>query len=230
MADDELIDLQKVKLEAADKLTFASAVTVDNPEIWRRAREYRAGVKKLYAGIEKHFKRMKAPWDEGKKKILAEEKLYAGPCEDALELLDPKILAFEEELIRDRAELQRRLQEQARQRAMDEQLAEAGEAEKDGDHERAQQILNRQLFVPPVVLPDLEKEFYPGEGRNEGWAVDADTIDLMTLAKAVVEGQVAANLIAPNTQALNAIARALKETFNVPGCRAIKRRGITQRG
>lgn len=224
-----VVDLGQAKLKAADALTYASALVVDNHEAWSRARQIRSGIKVLDSGLDKHFKKMKRPWDEGKKKILDEEKEYRAAIGDALGLLDPKILSYEEELERERENLRRVLQEEARQNAETERLAKAAELERDGDHEAARRLLEQPLYTPPVIVPDIYKELFPGEGRNETWGVEEETIDIMALARAVVDGTQPANVLLPNTTALNAMAKALKDTFNVPGCKARRRRGITQK-
>lgn len=224
----EIVDLNQAKNQAADILAWGTAVVVDNPEVWRQAREKRAGLKKLLAAIEAHFKKMKQPWDEGKKKILTEEKAYVEPIESALDQLDPKILSYDEEFFRDRKVLQSQLQEDARHHAEEERLRQASDLEKDGDHEGARRLMEQPLYVPPVKVPEFS-DWLNGEGRNETWGVDEERIDIIALAKAVVEGAQPAELICPNTKALNAMAKALKETFAVPGCRAVRRRGITQR-
>lgn len=223
------IDLDQAKLQASDSLLYGTAIVVDNRDVWREAREKRAGLKKLYSAIQKHFKLMKQPWDEGKKKILDEEKKYAVPMEEAIDYLDKKILSFEDHLLTEREEFRHSLQEKERQRAMDAQLAEASEAERDGDKARALEILNRTIFVPQIVLPDIEKEFIEGEGRNETWSVDPEEYDIKKIAQAVLDGSLAENYLLPNFTAANATAKALKETFNLPGFTLRKRRGITQR-
>lgn len=230
MADETLpIDPRQTRIEAADLLTFATQVTVDNADIWRIAREKRQMAKALDKKAEVFFKKLKQPHDIAKKAILDGEKEVREPLKAAIESFDRKVLEFEDHLLTERDKFRAELQERERQTAMDAQIAEAAEAERDGDPERARQILERSVFVPQVVLPDIEKEFIEGEGRNETWGVDEEVYDIMAIARAVVEGKIEAGYLVPNFSLANSMAKGLKETFNVPGFKLRRRRGITQR-
>lgn len=49
----------------------------------------------------------------------------------------------------------------------------------------------------------------------------AEVVDIVALARAVVEGLVSPELILPNQPALNALASSAHEIFSVPGCKLV---------
>lgn len=219
---------KEVVTQAADGLLQAQLIEVNSHESAHKAREIRRMEKILDKVAEAHYKLMKKPWDEGKKKIMEQEESDREPMALAMELLDPKILAWEEEEDRRRLAFQEKLTRDALERAKasrDEMIARFEAA---GNQKAADDLRQEPLYVPPVVIPE-PWDYLPGEGRLESWGVEQETIDLMELAKAVVEGKLPLGLIAPNVPALNKMATALKETFNIPGCKARKKRSITQR-
>jgi NADH dehydrogenase [ubiquinone] 1 alpha subcomplex assembly factor 7 len=55
------------------------------------------------------------------------------------------------------------------------------------------------------------------------YVYSAEVVALMELLKAIVAGTVPINAVEPNLPTLNRLANAMKEGFNVPGCRLQKR-------
>jgi hypothetical protein len=181
--DFEVIDLPEVLTKVKDSLTFASVVEIKDESTWLKAREIRRAVALSEKIIDKHFTRIKKPWDEGKKKILDLEKEYTAPIEMLFEILDKKIVDYEEYYFNNRTKMARDL---------------------------------------------------PGEGRSETWGipnpeVDPDAIDIVKLCQAVVDGKVSKECVKPNLPVLGRLAKALRQTFDIPGVKARKKTGIVQR-
>ena len=220
------IDEAKAKTQVDQTLEWATRTTVDNSHLWREARELRAGIKKLDDELDEHFKKMKRPWDEGKQKILDEEKRLRDPTLTALKRLDQKILEFENKFFQYRRDQERKLQEAERQRAIDERTADALEMERNGHPDEAKALLAQPLRYAPIVLPEFD-DWLDGEGRQDYYS--AEVIDLKTLVDAVAAGKQPLSLLQPDMTTLNKMARALKETMAIPGVTAKKRTGIVQR-
>jgi len=72
------------------------------------------------------------------------------------------------------------------------------------------------VFVPPAPV---EVPRASGLSFRDNWS--AEVVDLMALARAVVEGTVPIDAIAPGMTWLNASARTLKSTLAIPGVRAV---------
>jgi len=229
MADDLVpIDKDKVKTQGADLLTFATSIMVVDESSWYEAREKRQLLDELDKTAEKWFKKLKQPSTIAHRAITDAEKEIRDPLEAAFEALEPKILDFEKDYFEvQRPRLQRQMQEQAAQRAQEERDAEVEGLVKAGNQKAADELRAQPLYVPPIVLPEFNG-WLEGESRTKNWTIDEDSIDIMALAKAVLEGKVPVNCLAPNTTALRSLAKALKDTFNVPGVTAYEKTGFKQ--
>lgn len=222
------VDLTVVKEKVLDGLTWASAIVLKEESDWIKARELRRDIALREKVVDKHFKKIKAPGLLAQRSLLAIEHEYTDPIEETKEILDKKILQFEETYFDERTLLALQIQANERDRAETERLQHAEELEQDGDHDAAQALMAQPLRVPSIVIPEYNG-WLPGESRTETWGCDEESIDLMKLAKAVVDGTISTMYILPNMKALNATADTLKTTFNIPGCKAKRRRGIKQR-
>jgi len=73
-------------------------------------------------------------------------------------------------------------------------------------------------MTQPTVAPTFTKT--KGFSSRENWS--AEVTDIKALCRAVADGKTAENLVGANMPALNQMARAMKQAFNVPGVRAVK--------
>lgn len=214
--------------QAGDMLLKSTVLVVDDTESWYRAREMRRDSKLLLKTAEAHYKLVKAPMNEAIKKIREMEIKDCEPMEMVIENLDPKIIHFEEEEDRRRAELQAKMEEQARENAQTARDAELERLHAAGKTQEAMELYKRPLFIPPVILPPA-RDMLPGESRNETWYVEEETIDIIELAKAVVAGTLPSTAIEPSMKTLNGMAKAIKDSATLPGCEIKHKFGITQR-
>jgi len=229
MASEPIVyDPNQARNQVGDALVKASVLVVDNPDAYLKARELRRMAKLLLKAAEAHYKKMKQPLDVAKKAIIEEENKDCDPMALMIETLDPRIIAYEDNEEKERERLRCDLQERSRKHAQEARDQQIAEYEKAGNQRAADDLRAQPLFVPPVVIPE-SKDFLDGEGRNESWSVDEQSIDVDKLADAVAAGRVPKNAMAPNMTVLNGLAKTLKESFDVPGCKAVRKRGITQR-
>jgi hypothetical protein len=177
---------------------------------------------------EKHYDQVKKPMNLAIATIRGQEKADREPMGQAIEQLDPKILAWEEEQRRRYEDLRARLQDDARQRAQLARDTQIAEFEKAGNQKAADDLRKQRLFVSEIVLPEFTG-WLEGESRTEKWIVQEDAIDLLAVAQAVVDGRLPSNVLAPNLAALNNLARAIKDSGEIPGCKIICEKGIGQR-
>ena len=80
-----------------------------------------------------------------------------------------------------------------------------------------------EATAAPVVIvapPSRPAPVAAGIGTKEKWS--AQVTDIKLLCRAIAEGKVSTEFVLPNTAALNQMARAQKQTFAVPGCRAVR--------
>jgi hypothetical protein len=136
--------------------------------------------------------------------------------------LKQHVIVWDQEQERIRLAEQRRLEEKARKRAEEEQIAAALQAEAEGDAETAQAIIAEPVYVPPVVVPREPVQKSRLTAGRENW--NAQVTDLMALVRAVAAGTASINYLEANMTALNQIARAQKSTMSVPGVKAVMTR------
>jgi hypothetical protein len=111
--------------------------------------------------------------------------------------------------------------EQKEQAAREEALLLAAKAREeldkpDADAEKVEAMIEKAQRIdesPPPVS---------GVSYRESWTVEVD--DITALCGAVAVGEAASDLVQPNMKRLREMAKAMKDTFNVPGCRAVAKK------
>jgi hypothetical protein len=125
----------------------------------------------------------------------------------AREAFDKKeMAAWDTEQDRIRREEERRLQEEARKREEEARLQAAVEAEKSGDKEEAEAIINEApAYVPPIVLPKATPKVQ-GISYRDNWTFRiTDT------------NKIPREYMIPNETAIRKVVSALKDKSNIPG-------------
>ena len=103
--------------------------------------------------------------------------------------------------------------------------ADAKAAEIAGEKELAQEIREEPVIVPlPTVKPQVAK--VAGATTARTWAAEVigfpdDMTKFLELVTCVATNPQHINLLNPNMVALNAMARAQKQGFSIPGVRAV---------
>lgn len=105
--------------------------------------------------------------------------------------------------------------EQARQQ--EQVLAQAVALEQEGRAAEAEAILQ----APPPVLAPPPPPKRKSEGISESIHWKAEVDDLFALIKHIAGNPKYINLVRAEMAALNALARSLRENFDLPGCRAV---------
>ena len=177
--------------------------------------------------VVEHHKPIKEAAHKAHKTAIAAEKKLLDPLQQAETCLKRSIAAWDQEQQRIRQEEQRRLE--AAQRKADEEarLALAQDAEANGaTPETVDEILDTPVVTPSVVAaPTYEK----GNGVSTSVRWHAEVVDIKALCLAVAQGRASANLVQPNLPALNGMARAMKQTMNVPGVKAVSETTVAVR-
>lgn len=152
---------------------------------------------KAYQGILDKFKEGDAPAEAAERQVKAE------------------IRRWDDEQERIQQELQRKAQAEAERQAEEERLRAAIVAEESGANEQeVAAIVDAPVAVVAApVAPTYAK--VSGISKRDNWK--AKVTDLKALVKAVAAGKVPIEYILPNEQALNARAKADKQTLNIPG-------------
>jgi wobble nucleotide-excising tRNase len=223
----EPIDESVAKQEVGTALVRASTIEVVDESSWYQARVWRRDLDLLHKRAQKWFKEIKSPMNKAIQTIRDKEKEIVDPAEETIAKFDEKILDFEKHRVETRAQLQRDMQEQARERAQESRDLQVLRLEANGDQRSADELKRQPLFVPNIVLPD---DFVPlqGEGRKTKHRVKEE-VNLKDLAAAVASGQLPENAIEPNFTVLHSLAEAVGKSGKIAGCEIIEVTTITQR-
>jgi hypothetical protein len=150
------------------------------------------------------------------------------PWKSAEDRLAPRITAYVEEQRRIEREEQRRLEAEARRQAEEEQLAAAIAAEDAGaSAAEVEAIVNEAPVQAP--MPVATPRVHRVAGVSTTTTYGAECIDKVALCRHVIATR-QYHLIEPNGPALNKLAQAQRDSFNVPGCRVVKKSSLRTRG
>ncbi len=161
------------------------------------------------------------PWQQAERKIKGCVSSYVEEVARA----EAKRLQEEEQKARAERERQLKLAEDAK-------LEQALELAEQGKTAEADAALSEPTFtldpVIPPAPPALAKPSVKGLGMTEVWS--AEVTDLGALLAFVSANPMYHGLVAPNLSEINKLAKAFKEKFNIPGCRAQKSTSVSVRG
>lgn len=142
----------------------------------------------------------------------------------AKELFLKKADIYEAEARRKAEEEERKRQDEARKAEEERQIADAQQAEQEGDHATAEAILSEPVSVPTLhVAPAIAKV----QGIVNQTRYGAEGYDLAALVcylagvKQLAHPEML-NQVAFSTVANNQLARAMKDNFKLPGVRLTK--------
>lgn len=152
------------------------------------------------------------------KDIVAWENGLLAPFKEARGIYNGKMDTFEAEQKRIAEEAAAEAEEEARKLEEERRLEEAIEVEAAGGD--PDEILEQPIEAPVIeVTPDVAKV----DGVSGQTRYSCKVVDIVMLAKYVVDHPEWANLIEPNMPALNRIAVSQREAFKVPGCQIVKK-------
>jgi len=177
--------------------------------------------------IIEHHKPIKDAAFKAHKVAVAAERRLLDPLEEARKIYSPKIIAWDQEQERIRAEAQRKADEEAERLEQEARIQAAVDAEAQGATVAEQEVILQTPIVQarPVVPATYQKSSAVTPRKN--WK--ARVKDFKALVKAVAEGKASINLLQPNDAALNAKAKAEEDTMSLPGVEAYNDVGLTRR-
>ncbi len=209
-----------IEASLAPLIQRASAISITSIETHERAQHMRKLSTGLRKQIVEHHAEMKDLAYRTHKAIASAEKKLLNQCDAIDAILDPKLDRYESHA-REQARLeQERLQAEARKQEEERQIAEAIQAEAEGEPEIAEAILEEPTPEPFIrVEPQIAKV----EGMSTAIYYSGEVKDLYELAKYIVEQRPEdICLLDINQPNLNRRAVSQREAFNVPGCKLVK--------
>ena len=205
----------------------ASVMTVRTPDAYRRAADLLLAVKDLRKQLNEAYDDNIADAHRAHKNLVAKKASFEAPLVAAERTLKTRMMDYQREQEQVRREQEARLRAEARKIEEEARIREATRLENEGRQKEAERLIEAPIFTPPVtVAPPTPK--VQGISVRETWACEVD--DLRALCRAIADGSAPTSYVTPAMPALNAIARAQKEGFNVPGCRAVVSKQVAAGG
>jgi uncharacterized protein YhaN len=202
----------------------AKAIAIIDQQTYDTAAAKFNGVCALEKEITAHYAPMKEAAHKAHKAVCDAEKQILSPVQEAKRILSRSIGEWDEEQERVRREEQRRLEIEAKKRADEEALASAIEAEQSGaDAEEIEAVLSSPAPIQKVTAAPTYSKQIP---TRESWS--AEVVSLSALVKAAAANPAYLCYLQANETALNGAARAQKNVFSVPGCKAMVQRIATR--
>jgi hypothetical protein len=199
----EIIEVNTLALSVPEQAHMITAITNNNDYV--KAGNILLTIKDIRKKIEATFKPIKQKFDAAKKEVLDQEKAADRPLIEAENWIKPLISGYliEQEKIRQAEE--RRLHELARKEEEERRLLEAIEAEKNGQQEEAQAIIDAPVQAPPVVVPKAVPKV-EGISMRENWRF-----------RIVDEKKIPREFLKVDEVKIGAYVRAMKSAGNIPG-------------
>lgn len=202
------------------------SITIETPEQYAIAAEQMRKVKGLGKEIEAARKVQLKPIDDLRDQTQEFYQRYLKPLAATEAVIKRGMIAFDDEQERQRRLAAARAEEEAR-KAREALEAKAEKMEDKGKVEQAEALRENAATVTaaPVVAVVPQKV----EGVAKKMNYSARVVDIKALCKAVLDGVVPPNAVIADDKVMNAMAKAMKEHFNWPGCELVKEASISAR-
>jgi membrane protein involved in colicin uptake len=210
--------------------TWADSLTITTPEVRKEVSAGIGRLKKIKTEIAVLFRDPKKAASDAHKAICAAEKKLMQPVDDAIQTANGKLLAYDREQARIRAEQEAELRRKAEAEAEKERRrleAIAARCKDEAKREAYEEAAEAVVPVAVAVAPAEDRA--EGEVRVKRWK--AELTDLNDVIAAAASGnQAAAGLLAFDQSAANRAAVAFKRDGVVPGVRFYADEAIQHRG
>lgn len=196
---------KEVSSKALTVIEQANAVVVKSSEDYTLAGRLWNEIKALKTEVDNAFKPIIFKANQAHKEALAQRDKIFKPLEVAGKLVKGAMERFDREQEAIRQAEERRLREEARKAEEERRLQEAIEAEQNGEVEIAEEIMQEEVYVPPVIV---EKEVPKVEGvvYRTVWKFRIRDIN-----------KVPREYLKIDEVKIGAVVRAMKQECKIPG-------------
>ena len=194
-----------VKEEIVKVESDALALVITSNETYSNAGELLKLNKGLEKKIKSYFKPLKEHAHKAWKVICSAENTEVDKLQPAIKHLNGEMTKWNIEQEKIRKAEEDRLRREAEAQAEEERLQAAIEAEKSGNNEEAEEILEEPVYVPPPIVEKSVPKV-DGQTMTTTWKWRLTSIE-----------KVPRQYLTINETAVNGIVRALKDKANVPG-------------
>lgn len=215
----------------AEALTVRSGLTglaIVDQETYNKTVEARVKAKEWLKGAEEYFDGLVKPAYASYKNLLDAKKKVLEPVEATIKSINNSLVAWDQEQERIRREAIRVAEEAARVKAEEERLAQAVALEAAGaPADVVEEFISAELVVTAPV--EVEPTYEKGTGITYRTTYSGEVTDMKAFIKAVAKNPALLGLVQVNGPALNAMARSMKETLNIPGVKLVETKGVASR-
>jgi hypothetical protein len=214
--------------QSSELLVAAQGITIQTDEHYVLADDFLGDIKTLRKKIDEGYDEIVASLHRSHKLAVATKKRYSDPVDEAEKVVKRKMGDYQAQREAEARREQMLAEAGARKAADDAQLAQAAALEAAGHKEAAQAVLNAPP-APAAILP-MAVGAPVLEGTSFRKLYSCRVTDLHKLAVfAVANPAILASCLLPNEKSLDAMARAQKDSFCIPGCEVVVENCIAKR-
>jgi hypothetical protein len=223
MSNDLQVQLEKSAVTLFER---ANSLQVMDDDTCLKAEQMMVEIKTVSKKWVEFFEPMRKSAEDAKKAIMAKINLMKldasgdNNAKAAFRALSAKASKYRQEQDRIRREEAEKVRQEQIKQEEAARVAAALKAEKMGDNELAEAIVEEPVYVPPAKPAETPKT--KGVSYKELWK--HEVINLGVLVKAVAEGKAPLQALQPNDTFLSNQARAMKTESLYPGVRAYPER------
>jgi hypothetical protein len=214
--------------KSSSLLVTANAIQIQTDEHYMLADDFLGNIKALQKEIDAGYNEIIAGAYANHKLAVATKKRYSDPVDEAEKVVKRKMGDYQAQREAEARREQVAAEAVARKAADDAQLAQAVALEAAGHKEAAQAVLSAPP-APAAILP-MAVGVPVLEGTSFRKLYSCRVTDLHKLAVfAVANPAILASCLLPNEKSLDAMARAQKDSFCIPGCEVVVENCIAKR-
>ena len=216
------MEVEKLEETALSWPAQASEVNIVDQDSYNEAAVLITKIVSLRKQVVAHHKPVKDAANKAHKEACAAERRMLTPLSQAETTIKNALLRWDRQQEALRAAEQKRLQDEARKQEEEARLEIAAQAEAEGaPDEVVQEILDTPTIGPSTAI--AAPTYTKAPGLSTRMLYSAEVTNIRVLCAAIAAGTAAETLVQPNEVALNGLARSMKDSFRVPGCKLVKR-------
>jgi len=216
------MEIKETETKALTIIDQANAIIITNNESYTSAGELWKNIKQMKEEVDNVFKPIIEAAHKAHKEALSQKAKIYDPLDEAGRKIKSSMSAYDEAQERIRREKEIELRKEAMRIEEEARLQAAIQAEKAGQKEAAEKILEAPIVEPVVVVSKDIPKMSGGPVYRTVW--DMEVVDFEALVKAGANKTISINALLPNEVFLRAQARSLKSTMNFPGVKVFSRR------
>ena len=228
--DYEIVVPQRTDLssEGSSALDQAKAIIIQTEQNRMLASDFLGSIKRLRKKIDEAYDGIVASIYKSHRLAVATKKQYSDPVDEAERIVKRKLADYQEQREMEARREQMAAEAAARKAAEDAQLAQAATLEAAGHKDAAEAVLNAP--PAPAAVVHIDRGLSKIDGMSSRKLYSCRVVNLQELAVfAVANPAILASCLLPNEKALDAMARAQKDSFRIPGCEVVVETSIAMR-